>query len=167
MGLVVEANVDVEEFLGYPVALCPRLSDALSTDGVVLVPERFRHCGDEVDAFPTGTDELFSFLRDNAGTEVVIQICYDKYIEIELRSKSIKLGKIIIASILLPIVVNLLAEYIKSKYMMPSGVQKVQLEILVQEKGKTFKIKYDGPSESLKDVLNYSNAQVQSTKKNK
>ena len=82
----------------------------LLTAGVVLLPDIQR---EGVKTFHIGFDEFYSFCKAN---DIDIAVCADEnpYV-IELCSSEIRLGRIFVSAIVLPLLLNVMGNYISQK----------------------------------------------------
>ena len=77
-------------------------SSALSAD-ILIVPSMMPK---QPMAFMSGTMELFAYLQTQVGDRVEICIKEDDYVEIELNSRKIRLGKFIVKDIALSLFIR-------------------------------------------------------------
>ena len=116
-------------------------------------------------AFMSGTMELFAYLQSQVGDRVEICIDEDKYVEIELNSRKIRLGKIIVKDLALPLFLSILAGYIVNQCNKPAVPEtviearefqkpvEVEFSITVEDStGRRKEFKYDGPAADYKEV---------------
>lgn len=110
-------------------------------------------------AFPGGTREIFRYLRECAGDQATVEAAVrdEDYREFEFLSVDIILPVLFVAnSILLPIAVNVLSDWI-SRRLRTSDKQNndktVKSEIHFQEHGKLKRIIYEGPASTFETVI--------------
>ncbi len=110
-------------------------------------------------AFPGGTREFFRYLRECVGDQATVEAAVrdEDYREFEFLSVDIILPVLFVAnSILLPIAVNVLSDWI-SRRLRTSGKQStdktVKSEIHFQENGKLKRITYEGPASTFETII--------------
>lgn len=116
-------------------------------------------------AFMSGTTDLFAYLQSQVGDRVEICIDEEKYVEIELNSRKIRLGKILLKDLVLPLFLSILGGYIANRCdrsAVPETVPEVQefqkpveveFSITVEDStGRRKEFKYDGPAADYKEV---------------
>ncbi|MCC8096511.1 MAG: hypothetical protein LIP05_14970 [Tannerellaceae bacterium] len=96
--------------------------------------------------------DLISYLRDNQHNDINAEICIndEDYKEVSFCSDEIRLGEIVITSVILPIAVNLLTDFIKyyiKKKRMDKNKATVEIKITVSDKKKTKSLNYSGSAE--------------------
>ena len=138
------------------------LRERVLNAGILIVPSQMVA---QPTAFMAGTMNLYAFLRSQLGDKVEICIADDDYIEIELNSRTLRIGKIIVTSALLPVLLNLLSNYIHDRIKddeLPSAqievvefqkLAEVSFTIAVEDNtGKKKEFSYEGPAEDFKKV---------------
>lgn len=136
-------------------------SGVLSAD-ILIVPSMMAK---QPMAFMSGTTDLFAYLRSQVGDRVEICIDEDNYVEIELNSRKIRIGKFILKDIALNLYLSILGGYIANqcnRTAVPETVieaqefQKpveVEFSITVEDStGRRKEFKYDGPAADYKEV---------------
>ena len=136
-------------------------SGALSAD-ILIVPSMMSK---QPMAFMSGTMELFAYLQAEVGDRVEICIRDDDYVEIELNSRKIRLGKFILKDIALPLFLSILGGYIANQCnrpVIPETVVEVQefqkpvevdFSITVEDStGRRKEFQYEGPAADYKEV---------------
>ncbi|MFA5858674.1 MAG: hypothetical protein WC955_06375 [Elusimicrobiota bacterium] len=122
------------------------LKTQLFKANVLIVPrEGFREHSEPV--FPTGTEELLNFLRDNMDKGIVPDICStdQDYREFALHDTWIIIGSFIVTSIVAPIIVDLISEYIKKRWTSKENHTNIKVELTVVEKdGHASRLLYEG-----------------------
>lgn len=136
-------------------------SSVLSAD-ILIVPSMMSK---EPMAFMSGTTDLFAYLQSQLGDRVEICIDEDKYVEIELNSRKIRLGKFNIKGLALTLFLNILGGYIANQCSRPAAPEtvievqefqkpvEVEFSITVEDStGRRKEFKYDGPAADYKEV---------------
>ena len=116
-------------------------------------------------AFMTGTMDMYAVLRAQMGDKVEICIADEDYEEIELNSKTLRLGSFVVASVVLPLFLDLVGNYIYDRLTEPDSVVKevdvpefqqpatVSFTIEVEDSvGKKKEFQYEGPAADYKEV---------------
>lgn len=123
-----------------------QLRQQLSKSNVLLLPQEDFREGTGI-IFPLGTDEFFSYLRENAPEEVAVDILVEDsdYKEIALFSDLlIILGTFFVTSIVAPIFVNLVSDYLIKKKLPKKTTSQVRIEILIEGDKGTTRVFYEG-----------------------
>jgi|SRR5581483_7235245 len=136
----------------YALAVAEEVKHA---DIVILPQEREKDGGEP--AFPVGTEELLLFLRDSLpnGTTVDVAVVEDEYRELALHGALLIVGAFLTTAIAVPILVNVVSEYIKKKIWRESSDQ-VRVKILVERRPgdlETVAIEYEGPSKAFAEAM--------------
>lgn len=112
---ISRSREDWISYTGLPAELC---SDVMSAD-VLIVPSMMV---DQPKAFMAGTMELFAFLKSQLGDKIEICISDDDYVEIELNSRILRLGRFFVKSVALTLFLSVLGDYIYDKIKQPDPV---------------------------------------------
>jgi hypothetical protein len=141
---VVEVQDSFENWANRPY-IADELRPQLAKSNLLILPtEQFR----EIDypVFPKGTEDLFVFLKENSPSTVHPEICIndEDYKELALHSALLIAGGFLLTSIIVPVVVNLISEYLKAKATSKDDRVNIQLTV-IENNGRAFKIKYEGP----------------------
>ena len=107
-----------EDWISYTSLPAELRSDVMSAD-VLIVPSLM---ADQPKAFMAGTMELFAFLKSQLGDRIEICISDDDYIEIELNSRTLRLGRFWVKSVALTLFLNVLGNYIYDRIKQPDPV---------------------------------------------
>jgi hypothetical protein len=125
-----------------PNQIKPQLQKA----NVLIIPrEGFREHTEPV--FPVGTEEFLNFLRDNTDKGIVPDICIaDKdYRELALHGALIIIGSFVVTSIVAPIIVDLISEYIKRRWGSKEDEAKIKVELtVIKSDGRASRLLYEG-----------------------
>lgn len=102
--------------------------------------------------------DLTEFLTINPPQNMNIQVCIDdeSYKELSLCSDDIRLGEILLNSIFLPLVVNLLAEFIKyliSKKRMNKNKAMLDITLTITDKKRTKSFQFYGKAEDFSKTI--------------
>lgn len=123
-------------------------NNILKAELVLLPMSNFRNI--EGPFFPEANADFYNFLVDN---EINAEFCIEEqdYKELALHDESINLGLILINGLMLPVIVNLISDYIKSK----RGERKanVNVTIIEKKKGSFREFKYEGDPEQLNGAI--------------
>ncbi|MBU2540923.1 MAG: hypothetical protein KJ593_03375 [Candidatus Omnitrophica bacterium] len=126
----------------------------LRNANILFVPHENFH-EQKVPVFPHKTEEVFHFLRRHAPKGINVDICIadDDYKEVVLHSALIIFGSIVVSAIALPVLKDLLSEYLKQKLFNKSNSNiKVSLTV-VNTSGKGKQFDYEGPIENFDKVV--------------
>lgn len=136
---------------------------SIKNASVLLLPyENFR--GEGKNVFSENTLELFDyFVRESKKDNINIEICAsDETFEmIELHSEIINIALIFCSSAVLPLVINILSNFIYDKLKNKNRVDvDANIELIVEKNGKSKKIQYKGKAvdfnaafETIKDKM--------------
>jgi hypothetical protein len=131
------------------------LRQQLATSNVLLLPqENFREGVGII--FPIGTEEIFSYLKENAPEEVSVDILVEDsdYKEIALFSDFlIILGSFLVTSIVAPIFVNLVSDYLIKKRLPRKTANQTRIEILIESDKETTRVFYEGPTSDFRKTV--------------
>lgn len=130
------------------------LKNKLGTADILLVPQiGFRD--QDTPVFPVKTEELFTFLKNNSkNNEIDICIEDKDYKELALHADLITLATFVVTSIALPVLVNLLSDYIKNKISSNSDrVIKISLVVENKKDGTSKNVTYEGKPESFDSTI--------------
>lgn len=125
-----------------------------STCDILIIPNEIQK---EVGfVFPTGTSNFYQALSE-ALPNVAISFAVRKedYAELALHSKVIRLPKMIVNSVILPLVINLISSYVYDNMKDATSQASVELTIQIENvNGGDVSISYKGPpSEISKSIL--------------
>ena len=138
----------------YPI----NLDDEISKANILLIPfENFRN--GFVALFPEVTDDFFQFLKSHESSEFVpnIVIDDDKYEKIEMHCDWLNLGSVLVQSVVFPLFISLLANYIsgrieKNKLNKESTVE-IEINVEETKSKKTKRINYKGSAKDIEKSL--------------
>lgn len=129
---------------------------------VLIVPSMLQ---DLPKVFMVGTMDLYTILKKNLGDRMEICIADEDYEEIELNSRTLRLGSFMVVSVALPLFLNLVGNYIYDRLTEPDPVAKevdvpeyqqpatVSFTITVEDTlGKKKEFQYEGPAADYKIV---------------
>ena len=129
-----------------------------SADIVILPIEGFRNYKQPI--FPRGTESIYLYLKKNLPSKYNLEIAIsdEDYKELSLNYALIDLGIFMLKEVILPLFLNLLANY--TFYKFPSKNNNVKLKIILTDKLKS--IDFEGSSndfkliaKELKKILKY------------
>lgn len=153
---ILESDLNFNDWIEKPY-LSEALKENLKKANVLIVPfEKFR--GNTEPCFMAGTAEFYNFIQQEKPTGLVAEICIDdeNYLELHLHNDTIKMGKFLVTAIVVPSFLYYVNKYIDSKFESRAAKDngKVSIEIYVENsKGKMKHLKYDGPVNSFKDLM--------------
>jgi hypothetical protein len=118
----------------------------------LLPREGFR--GEDVLTFPVRTEEFYGFLKQELGNAHPIDLAVEEkdYKELALHAGVIELGALLVGSVLVPLLVNVISDYInrRAEATGKNDEPTVRVELIVQEQTpeavRTIKLSYDGPA---------------------
>lgn len=129
---------------------------------VLIVPSMIQ---DQPKAFMVGTMDLYALLKSHLGDKMEICIADEDYEEIELNSRTLRLGRFWVKSVALSLFLNVLGNYIFARLTEPDTVVKevdvpeyqqpatVSFTITVEDtSGKKKEFQYEGPAADYKKV---------------
>lgn len=129
---------------------------------VLIVPSMIQ---DQPKAFMVGTMDLYALLKSHLGDKMEICIADEDYEEIELNSRTLRLGRFLVKSVALSLFLNVLGNYIFARLTEPDTVVKevdvpeyqqpatVSFTITVEDTlGKKKEFQYEGPAADYKKV---------------
>lgn len=138
------------------------LRESVVSADVLIVPSMMPA---QPKAFMTGTMDLYAVLKTQMGDKIEICIADDDYEEIELNSRTLRLGGFLVVSVALPLFLNLLGNYIYDRLTEPEPVVEevdapefrqpatVCFTITVEDSlGKKKEFQYEGPAADYKIV---------------
>jgi hypothetical protein len=129
---------------------------------VLIVPSMIQ---DQPKAFMVGTMDLYALLKSHLGDKMEICIADEDYEEIELNSRTLRLGRFMVKSVALSLFLNVVGNYIYDRLTEPNPVAKevdvleyqqpatVSFTITVEDTlGKKKEFQYEGPAADYKKV---------------
>jgi hypothetical protein len=144
--IVEKSDLSFNTWLAKPY-ISNHLRQQLSQSNILLLPlENFREGTGLI--FPIGTDEIFSYLKENSPDEVSVDILIEDndYKEIALFSDLLILvGSFIVTSLVAPLFVNLVSDYFIKKRLPQKTDNQMRIEILVENHKETTRVFYEGP----------------------
>lgn len=136
-------------------------SNVMAAD-VLIVPSMIQ---DQPKAFMVGTMDLYAILKKSLDDKMEICIADEDYEEIELNSRTLRLGRFMVKSVALSIFLNVVGNYIYERLTEPNPVAKevdvpeyqqpatVSFTITVEDAlGKKKEFQYEGPAADYKKV---------------
>jgi len=130
------------------------LRNLLSGKTLLLTPQN-GHGDSEVLCFPTGTEDLLRFLRDNQTEDLSVDICIEDedYRELSLHSDLLILAGVIMTLVAAPVAVNVISHWIIKR--LGSRVEQTDLkcEITVVDNNRSIHFKYDGAASAFRETL--------------
>ena len=159
--IVKESSRSREEWI--EIAGLPEgLKASVMAADVLIVPSMMT---DSPKAFMVGTMDLYAILKAQLGDRMEICIADDDYEEIELNSRTLRLGRFVVLSVALPLFLNIIGNYIYDRITEPKPVETdmdvpeyqqpatVSFTIAVEDSlGKKKEFQYEGPAADYKEV---------------
>ena len=129
--------------------LSESLKEQLARATIILLPQE--GYPDHQPVFPERTEEVFQFFKDNAPEDISVEVCMDdsEYVELASHDAFIDFGKFLCESPFLPVLLELISEYLK-KFFAPQD--RAKLQILTE----LAMITYEGPAADLPAILHAS-----------
>ena len=127
------------------------LKTKLKNSNVLFIPEeRKGEMGFYSDTLP-----FLEYLEKVGGEQINPNICMDEndYQEFILHSDVIRIGKIIIEYIILPIFANYLYDYLKNKFFNPYDEDKIEITLNIQKNNKNTEFEYRGSFEDFQELI--------------
>jgi hypothetical protein len=115
--------------------------------------------GDRADLvyFPVGTEQLFGFLRGSTLEGLSVDICIEDedYKEVALHADLMIVAGFVVTSLVAPLAVELIAEYIKDRAKRRQREIEVRSKLVVNDSttGRSVKLSYEGPATEYRDVM--------------
>lgn len=150
-GLTVEkVNFNLENYIKDYIK-DKSLEDKIREANILLLPyQNFREKQGPI--FPEAYSQFYEYLLDNI-KDSKVEICVEEkdYKEIALHDETFNLGLILLNGIVLPVIANIIFEYIKSM----RNNKKVNVKVSFVEKNgdKYRRLDYEGDSKYLKDTI--------------
>jgi hypothetical protein len=140
-----------EEYINQPY-IAPKLREQLQRANLLIVP-----LGLDVSkyssapAFPHGTYELFSYLRENAPDGLIPEVCVsdEDYRELDLRAALEIIGAFVVLQVALSVVLGLLTNYISSRFGKRQTDVELEITILATD-GSAQRLFYKGPADEFR-----------------
>jgi hypothetical protein len=131
------------------------LAKSIQQAGIIIVPwERFR--GVEAPLFPVGTSELFHSLIETVPSGVGVELAAtdEHYSEVALHADLVVLPTLLVSAVVVPVVVNLISEWLKKRLLERAKEADVKFEMIVEESdGRTKSLRYEGPVNSFESLV--------------
>ena len=138
--------------------LSESLSHKVAESAVVILPTEVPGKSGIIFAFPQGTTDLFDFLKKSNEDTVSVEVCVEDsdYKELGQHADWISIATLVVKSIIAPLVVSLIAEYIKPRLFSRSSNKTVTSELIVtkDEMGSCVRISYHGPADRYETEMN-------------
>ncbi len=115
---------------------------------ILIIPQE-GYSNYDIPLFPEGTEDLLNYIKNKLPPNYQINICIDdkNYKELGLYSDLCNLGTFVITTIVFPILINILYDYIK-EIVIKSNKSKIKITATVIDKNNNSKmITYEGSAE--------------------
>ena len=132
------------------------LRDNLRAANVVFVSTAGH--GTATTSFPSGTRELFRFMRQAAEPTLRIEanVSDDDYRELTLHSDEWRLPLMLLADpAASEFAINLISNYLSQRLrqLLTGRTVKVSSELVIERKGGSIRLKYEGPADTFKEIV--------------
>lgn len=131
--------------------------ERISKANVLMIPNEGYVERADLIYFPSGTSELYQFLKENQSEELSIDICLEEkdYKEVALHADWLMLAGFIVTSIVAPLFVDLLGEYIKRHLGKRESGTCVKSRLIIREDkdGRYIDYTYEGPASEYRNVM--------------
>ena len=111
------------------------LRKTLNDSDILIVPfENIRQ--DTPPLFPTGTDLILEYLKDNLPKDIKVDICIEDtdYALFEFNSHNKNLGKFVVSAVVFPIFLNVISNFIYENYIKPTESKpSIEFQVNVKE----------------------------------
>ena len=140
---VYEKNYVPEEFL----------KDIMLANVLILPYEGFRDRDQPF--FPEETREIYEFIKNKSTEEITADICIsdDSFKTLHLHSDIVNVPLIITTSLVLPVLVNIISDYLKMKKKEFRNDLNAKVEMIVDDGIKSKKISYEGNIEHFDECM--------------
>lgn len=151
---IQKSNITFESI--YKEEYIPKDDDFKKANCLILPYKNFRSGVDY--CFGEYTSEILQYLKENSKGDVLVDVAAtdENYREIELHSFRLQIGIFITTSILLPVVINLVSNYVYDKIKRlhrKEGEVAVHVEyISVLPDGSSKLLNYEGPADKLGEI---------------
>lgn len=148
--VVKKVNFTLEQYLRDYIRDC-ELSEAVRNSDIVLLPyNSFREYKGPL--FPEATIEFYNYLATNSkGKRVELCVEEEDYKELAMHNEVFNLGVILLNSLIMPLLVCLIMEYVKSK----RGEKKVDVKVTLIQKDENGyqEFQYEGDSKYIVETF--------------
>jgi hypothetical protein len=130
------------------------LRDSLSKCDILFVPIEVRTV--QVDlVFHQGTDELLRFIQKRLPTDIIADICIedDEYKSLDYHSETFHLSPIITTSVALPVLLNIVSQWIFEQIKGKLRKPKVIFDLTIEDNDRSIACHYEGDSTGLSQIL--------------
>jgi hypothetical protein len=128
----------------------------LAADALIIPNEGYGE-RTELVYFPSGTSDLYQFLADKNIEGLKIEICIedDDYKEIALHYDWLSIAGFVVTALVAPLVVELIADYIKEHLgkRVPETNVKSKLIVLEEKGGRNIIYTYEGPASEYQKIM--------------
>lgn len=135
------------------------LMDEIKQANVLLIPDHVKRENKEGYVFPECTQEFLEYLKDNGSDNLIpdIAINDEDFQKLELHSAAITIATFVVTSIVLPMMINLVSNYLYDQAKKMHRDKKdvsARVNIITTEDGKKSKmISYEGPVSGIEEAL--------------
>lgn len=135
------------------------LTEEIKQANVLLIPDHIKREDKEGYVFPECTQEFLEYVKDNGSDNLIPDIAINDgdFKKLELHSASITIATFVVTSIVLPIMINLVSNYLYDQAKKMHRDKKdvsARVNIITTEDGKKSKmISYEGPVNGIEEAL--------------
>lgn len=128
------------------------IKNKLKDSNLIFIPEK-RYGGDigfHEEALP-----FFEYIEEKNDENITANFCIDEenYQEFILHSYVIRFGEILVESIILPIAINYLYDYLKTKFSNSSEEDKIEIKLNIEKNNQNIEFEYNGSINNFKEII--------------
>jgi len=132
----------------------PSIRASVQSSNFLLLPhiDLREHTGP---TFPSGTEELYRYLVDNAPADLKpeIAIADEDYAELAFHDEAVTLATFIVTFVALPLALNLVGNWLSFYLGARFGRSTVKSEVIVIKQSRGFAIRYEGPADTFESIV--------------
>lgn len=158
---IIDSNNDFDFWINQDF-IPDNLKNDLRNANLLFIPQSFHRRDQEYLTFPVNTEELYNYIIENSQDEIIPNICISSnaYREIALHGYEIYLGSFVVTSIIVPIFISLISEYINRKIYRKNDDPTININITIVNQDNTateYRIRepYSKFNEIKNDLLTY------------
>jgi Zn-dependent peptidase ImmA (M78 family)/transcriptional regulator with XRE-family HTH domain len=136
--------------------ICADLRPKVASAAILLVPSEGYGDRRDLRFFPSGSSNLYAFLKQELPEGTAIEACIndDDYREVARHASVLYLASLVVTTVAAPLLVNLITEYIKAKIAGRGEATTLQTSVTFhnREKGRSIRLDYNGPATAFRDT---------------
>lgn len=141
------------------------LREQLSKANVLVVPNEGYGERTDLVYFPSGTAELFQFIRESGKENISTEVCIEDkdYKEVALHADLVIIATFVVTSLVAPLAVDLIAEYIKQRLFGKREDEtevRAKLTVYDEKNGRSIDFSYKGPAPGYHEVMTKAISQL-------